>query len=413
MSAPPGVLPAAGYRLGPLYLTLPLANAAVFFLWMGVGAFVLPVHVQRITGMNDVAALGLANSIGPLMATIANPIFGQISDRTRSRFGRRSPWILGCVTAGIIALLVQANAAGVLMLGLSWAVVQMIMNDYQAAVTAILPDRVPPHRYGTFSGLVGLAVPIATVAGSLMFIGFPQLAAGGAYYVVMVVLAVAALLIVFATPDRSSLEMPREPFDLGEFMRAFMRPLRSADFRWAFVGRFGIMLGYMVIFTFNLFLLEDYIKIPREEVIAKMGILSLIGQVATLAAVLVIGPLSDRVGRFKLFALISGVASAVTLAIPLVMPTFEGMLVYNVVHGVVFGVFMAVDLALVTKVLPNRQEVGKDMGVLNIANAGPQIAAPAVAAFVVSLGGYPALFAVGIVISLIAAFAVVKIKGVR
>lgn len=412
--APPSAKDVSGYKLGPLYVTLPFANTAVFFLWMTIGAFVLPAHVRVITGENSVAALGLANTIGPLMATIANPIFGQLSDRTRSRFGRRSPWILGCVALGIIALAVQASASTVLMLGLSWAAVQTIMNGYQAAVTAILPDRVPQHRYGTFSGLVGLAVPVATVIGALMFIAFPQLADGGAYYVVMVVLAVAALLMVFGSPDRSSVNEPREPLRLGAFFSAFFRPLAHRDFRWAFLSRFGVMAGYMIIFTFNAYLLQDFIKIPQGEVVAKMGILMLIGQVATLLAVLIIGPLSDRFNRFKLFALVAGLASAASLAIPLFLPTFEGMVVYNIVHGVAFGIYMAVDMALVTKVLPNAEEVGKDMGVINIANAGPQILAPGIAAFVVTqLGGYPSLFIAGIAISLIASFGVMKIKSVR
>lgn len=411
--APPSAKDVSGYKLGPLYVTLPFANTAVFFLWMSIGAFVLPAHVRAITGENSVAALGLANTIGPLMATIANPIFGQISDRTRSRFGRRSPWILGCVALGIIALAVQASASTVLMLGLSWAAVQTIMNGYQAAITAILPDRVPDRRYGTFSGLLGLAVPIATILGSLMFISFPELANGGAYYVVMVVLAVAALLMVFASPDKSSRDLVNEPLRLGAFFAAFFRPLVSPDFRWAFLSRFGVMAGYMIIFTFNAYLLQDFIKIPQDEVVPKMGILMIIGQVATLAAVLVVGPLSDKVDRFKLFALVAGLVSAAALSIPLFMPTFEGMVVYNVVHGVSFGIYMAVDMALVTKVLPNAHEVGKDMGVINIANAGPQILAPGIAAAVVSLGGYPSLFIVGVVISLIAAFGVMKIKSVR
>lgn len=411
--APPAAKDVSGYKLGPLYVTLPFANVAVFFLWMSIGAFVLPAHVRVITGENSVAALGLANTIGPLMATIANPIFGQISDRTRSRFGRRSPWIIGCVALGIVALGVQASASTVLMLGLSWAAVQTIMNGYQAAITAILPDRVPQRRYGTFSGLIGLGVPVATILGALMFITFPELANGGAYYVVMVVLAVAALLMVFGSPDKSSLDLPREPLRLGAFFGAFFRPLTSPDFRWAFLSRFGVMAGYMIIFTFNAYLLQDFIKIPQDQVVAKMGILMLIGQVATLLAVLIIGPLSDKVDRFKLFALIAGLASAAALAIPLFMPSFEGMVIYNVVHGIAFGIYMAVDMALVTKVLPNAGEVGKDMGVINIANAGPQILAPGIAAFVVSVAGYASLFYVGVAISLIASFGVMKIKSVR
>ncbi|MFJ6782510.1 hypothetical protein [Streptomyces yangpuensis] len=46
---------------------------------------------------------------------------------------------------------------------------------------------------------------------------------------------------------------------------------------------------------------------------------------------------------------------------------------------------MAVDTALVTMVLPNAEDAARDMGVLNIANAGPQIVAPFVVAAVLAV----------------------------
>src|SRR5437868_9660719 len=285
MTSLQGITPTAedrGSKLGLLYLTLPVANLAIMFLWMTVSAFVLPVHVQRITGTNDVAALGLANSIGPLMATLANPIFGRISDRTRSRFGRRAPWIVICVLLGSLALVAQSYASSVLMLGISWAAVQTIMNGYQAAVTAIMPDRVPAGRYGTFSALFGIGTPVAVIIGATMFIVSPDLAAGGGYFVAIGVLMVAAALMVFGSPDKSSLDMESEATETPgvlAFLRSFIVPLKSHNFRWAFVSRFGIVLGYMVIFTFNLFLLQDYIGIPKDEAIGKMGILMIVGQV--------------------------------------------------------------------------------------------------------------------------------------
>ncbi|WP_327412219.1 hypothetical protein [Streptomyces sp. NBC_01233] len=54
------------------------------------------------------------------------------------------------------------------------------------------------------------------------------------------------------------------------------------------------------------------------------------------------------------------------------------------------------------------------MGVLNIANAGPQIIAPFVASAVVTaLGGYTPLFLVGGALSLIGALAILPIRSVR
>jgi hypothetical protein len=52
-----------------------------------------------------------------------------------------------------------------------------------------------------------------------------------------------------------------------------------------------------------------------------------------------------------------------------------------------------VDQALVIQVLPSAAARAKDLGLINIANSGPQVVAPAIAAPLVSqFGGYPALY---------------------
>jgi MFS family permease len=61
--------------------------------------------------------------------------------------------------------------------------------------------------------------------------------------------------------------------------------------------------------------------------------------------------------------------------------------------GLGFGVYLSVDAALVTQVLPSAAGRAKDLGLINIANSGPQVLAPALAApLVTELGGYRALY---------------------
>ena len=89
------------------------------------------------------------------------------------------------------------------------------------------------------------------------------------------------------------------------------------------------------------------------------------------------------------------------------------MLTAAVVLGVGFGAFLAVDLAVVTEVLPAEADFAKDLGVINIANALPQVLAPVVAApIVTSLGGYTTLYLTAAVVGLAGAVAVVRIRGV-
>jgi hypothetical protein len=72
-----------------------------------------------------------------------------------------------------------------------------------------------------------------------------------------------------------------------------------------------------------------------------------------------------------------------------------------------------VDKALVTQVLPSAGRA-KDLGLINIANSGPQVVAPAIAAPLVSqLGGYPALYLGAAVITTAGSVFVWKIRSVR
>jgi MFS family permease len=87
------------------------------------------------------------------------------------------------------------------------------------------------------------------------------------------------------------------------------------------------------------------------------------------------------------------------------------------VMGVGIGAFFAVDLALVTDVLPDQENAAaKDLGIFNIANALPQSIAPAIAPSVLLIGGgsnYTALFLFAAVLTLIGAALIAPIKAVR
>lgn len=76
--------------------------------------------------------------------------------------------------------------------------------------------------------------------------------------------------------------------------------------------------------------------------------------------------------------------------------------------------FTSVDFALMTDVLPKALDRGKDLGVINVANSLPQVAAPVVAAPIVAhLGGYRALYLVAAVIGLAGAVFVGRIRAVE
>ena len=93
--------------------------------------------------------------------------------------------------------------------------------------------------------------------------------------------------------------------------------------------------------------------------------------------------------------------------------TFAMAIIAAVLLGIGFGAYLAVDFALLTQVLPSAKSRGKDMGVINVANALPQVIAPTLAFISVTmLGGYTALFVVAAIIGISGALLVRNIRSV-
>ena len=102
-----------------LWWSVP-ANLGIFIVWGSVPSILLPRQVQLIDPAHGLANLTVIATIGALAALIAQPVAGQISDRTRSRFGRRAPWIVIGGLAGALALVGLALSASIWAIAIVW-----------------------------------------------------------------------------------------------------------------------------------------------------------------------------------------------------------------------------------------------------------------------------------------------------
>ncbi|MFF2507759.1 MFS transporter [Streptomyces sp. NPDC058067] len=405
---PTSPAPDGARRLGRLLPMLTLGNAALYLVYLGAGQVLLPAQIELIDPAGKVGALGWVSGVAAVFATLFNPLAGVFSDRSR----RRNPWILGGGLASFATLALLGQARTLLLVTVAWCLVQATMNAYQAALTAVVPDRVPAERRGLASAMVGIGTPIGSVVGVLLATHYVPDSLGTGYLLTGAVVAVTAMLFTALVRER---RLPSvEPVPLGRQFAAFAHTLRVADFRWAFIGRFLMMLGFFAVSLFQYYILQDHIDLPDGMSAAgAQAVLAPVDAVSTLAATALGGWLSDRLGRRKPFVAVSCVLAALTMAVPVVMPNWSGIVLFTVLAGIAFGCFMAVDTALVTLVLPNAADAARDLGVLNIANAGPQIIAPFVASLVVGAAGYNALYLAGALIILAGALSVAPIKSVR
>ncbi|MEU9999341.1 MFS transporter [Streptomyces sp. NPDC050848] len=403
IESPSGPRPTRG--LLPLLLA---GNTAMYALYVGVPGLLLALQIEDIDPANKVANFGLISGVSAIFATIFNPVAGALSDRS----GRRNPWILAGGLLAIPVMFLLGSVDTILLVLIAWCLGQAVMNVYQAAITSVVPDRVPLAARGKASAAVGLGLPIGSTIGALVGAAFSENYRTG--YLVFGVI-VAATAVLFTTCAREERMPAKAPLPVKQQLAAFGSALKDHDFRWAFIGRALLILGYFAVAGFQLYILKDHTDLPAglspEEAVA---ILMPLNSVAMVVSTVLGGWLSDRYDRRKLFVGASAALAAVALLIPAFSSSWTAMLAFSAVNGLGFGCYMAVDTALVTMVLPKAEDAARDMGVLNVANAGPQIVAPFIASLIVSLsGGYTALFLIAAVLSVLGAIAVRPIRSVR
>ena len=422
-------------RVGPLALAEPTAGVrrgwiaslglASLGMWMASYTplqVLLPLQLQHITPRHKIVALAVVTGVGAIASGLATPLAGALSDRTTHRYalggmrGRRHRWTLGMALLGAVSLVGLSQQATVVGVTALWAAFCAFQNGEYASLSAAIPDHVPVRQRATVAGWVGMPQALGLVVGTVLVVAVFTGQASG-YLVLAVLFAGLALPFVLLTPDHPLEPEHRAPLSWRQLARSYwISPRAYPDFAWAWITRFLVSLAIAMGTLYLLYFLRDVIHYARlfPGHTASDGLLILIviytGGVVITA--IVGGMISDRLGRRKLIVTVSGVLIAAAAVLLTFVETWTAAIGAAVLFGVGFGAYLAVDQALITQVLPEARDRAKDLGIINIAIVGPAAVAGAIAAVLVSVGGYPALFGATAVVAAVGSVLVWKIKSV-
>jgi MFS family permease len=385
----------------------------------------LAIKVSDLVG-NDgrVASLSLVMGVGAFFAFVANPIAGALSDRTTAKLGMRRPWLIWGVLGGGVGLVLIGVATQLWMVVVGWALAQGCFNAAQAALQAILPDQIAERMRAKVSGWLGAAQNVAPLVGIGLATAFASAKLPTAWMIIAPAgIGVAGVLtLAFTLKDRRLAKSDCPPFHLPRFLRSFwVFSRKNLDFTWAWVGRFFIFLAFASYNGYQLYYLQSRFGWEEAQTLEWQLKLMVVQVIALTVAASAGGAISDRTGRRKVFVIVAAVLAGVGLALLAVAHNPNLLYVAVTFWGLGFGAYLAVDLALVTDVLPQAEtEAAKNMGVFNIANALPQSLAPAIAPAFLAIGAtadapenYASLFVVAAVFAVVGAATTMFIRGAR
>jgi MFS family permease len=350
--------------------------------------------------------LGIVTAAGLLVAILWQPIIGAISDRTRSPWGRRAPYlILGTILA-IASLYTVALAPVVSFMLIGVLALQLASNTVQGPWQALIPDQIPQWQRGTASGLKAAFDILAFVVGRRV----AGLLVADDQVLLAVSIAAAVYILALIITLLSSREKPlnddrRSKISVQEsLLKAFSIDWKAhPGFKWWFLNRALFWGGSIALNTFMLFYMIDVVQMT--EAYAQRFVANIF-TVLGLALFLVTRPL----------VIFSGVLAALGTTGFLFARSETALVVIGVVIGLSVGVFLSANWALVTDIVP-RREAARYLGIANIATAGGSAVARFLGGIMIdpintltgtSSAGYFVLYSLAIISFILATVAILK-----
>lgn len=371
---------------GRAILLLVLATFGVGMAMIVPMSYTLAVRIDEIApGRTDL--LGLILGIGSAATLVTAPLTGILSDRTRSRWGRRRPFTVIGTLVGVAAVPVMAFAPDAVVLAAGWVLSTTGWNTAGGSIGNWQADRLPPAQRGRVSGLTTLMMQTAPVIGILLVT--PVRGAGWIFLIPAAIglVLVAAFAVLARDPDSRDLRFD-DPLTVRRLLASYVfRPGAFPDFTWNWVGRFVFFLGLTLTSSFSAFFFAQRLSLPVSEVAAVYATTSVISLAAMAAGSLAGGWWSDCVGRRPVL-LLGAVLFASGCAVSAFAWSLATIVVGTLVTGLGIALFTTSSGALSLDVLPHREtQAGRYMAITLLSQKIPGVLAPLAAPLLLSAGG--------------------------
>lgn len=296
-----------------------LAFLGILMLWQVYNTY-CPIILEYLLKLNFGAdkdyfyITGIIMAIDNVVALIVMPIFGNMSDRTKTKYGKRMPYIIiGSILSAIIfpfiaVAFIVNSLVGVI---ITMCLILVIMQGYRSPAVALMPDLTPKPLRSSANGIINLVgyFGAITAAGIGMVFSIKDTtpideATSIAIYpfiITTVVMLVITVVLAFKLNENKLLEEMQDDLKLGEEMSETLeiieedKPLSKKDKGNLWVLIISIFLWFMAfnsVETFNSLFCKDIFGNSSVH-----GTFTIILTFSSVLAFALLSSLSRKIGR--------------------------------------------------------------------------------------------------------------------
>ncbi len=347
---------------------------------------------------------------GPFSGMVVQPIIGALSDKTKSKFGRRRPYLLWGAIIASIALWLFPNSGnivdgiifatglkiplwgGLLFAAIMIWIIDACINIAQGPYRALIPDVVPRDQHAQANSYISLAIGLGSVvamvvAPALKFLFDFQMSVPAQFIMAALAFTLAMAWTCITVTERSTLEVEeveekKPEVSFWQSLKEFF--LLSPEVKKICTMQFFTWIGMMCLLIYiTPFVIHTVYGIPdvAVEPVAQslkdtaqnyaLICLAVFNLVCFLVAI-PIGKLADKFGNKKvhIISMLSMVVAYLCLAFFKSSPA--AVLFFMGLSGIGWASVCALPFAMLSRYIKPGTE-GSVMGIFNIFIAGPQV----------------------------------------
>ncbi len=262
--------------------------------------------------------VGIIMACDNLAALILLPIFGNLSDKTKTPIGKRMPYILtGTLVAALAFPFIplffhKNNIAGMVIM---MAIVLMFMMMYRNPAVALMPDITPkPLRAkangiinimgyfgGAFAVVLGIFMKLSDYinvgdeARKLWIIEMP-------FVIASILMVISAFVLFFTIKENKLAEELKDELEEGERLAAVEtpvdddKPMSAANKRMLLAILGAEFLWFMADNAIGTYI-GNYVIYYLQSLSSKTSILTIVGGLASVIGFATAGTIADKIGR--------------------------------------------------------------------------------------------------------------------
>ncbi len=139
---------------------------------------------------------GAVMAIDNVLAVFLMPVFGALSDKVATPYGKRIPFVvIGTILSAIFIVLVpiSVDSHSILMFFFAIMAILVVMSTYRSPAVALMPDVTPPHLRSKGNAIINL---MGTIGGTMALGLIMFLYKDGDYFAIFICVAILMLICV-------------------------------------------------------------------------------------------------------------------------------------------------------------------------------------------------------------------------